>query len=66
MNNRAAHRLAIAARLLHLPEHTDVLDHINAMPQAERDHLRGLVDWVEDYEREEEQRQKKKPCAYGS
>ena len=30
------------------------MQHINAMPPDEREELRGLVDWVEDYENYEQ------------
>lgn len=54
---RAAHRLVIAARLMALPAGANVMDRIRALPPLEREHLRGLVDWVEDYERTEQQAQ---------
>ena len=47
---RAEQRLEIARRLLKLPEGANVMQHINAMPPVEREELRGLVDWVEEYE----------------
>lgn len=52
-NHRASQRLEIARRLQKLPEGADVMKHINAMPNEERDTLRGLVDWVEEYENAE-------------
>lgn len=50
--NRGEHRLQIAARLLTLPAENgaDALARIKAIPKPEADHLRGLVDWVEEYE----------------
>jgi hypothetical protein len=51
---RAEQRLEIARRLLRLPEGSDVMQRINAMPPDEREELRGLVDWVEDYENYEQ------------
>lgn len=51
---RAKQRLEIARRLLRLPEGANVMQHINAMPPDEREELRGLVDWVEDYENYEQ------------
>lgn len=47
---RGEQRLEIARRLLRLPKGADVMKRINAMPPDEREELRGLVDWVEDYE----------------
>lgn len=41
--------------LLSLPEGTDVLAHLQRLPAAEREHARGLVDWVEEYERTEQE-----------
>lgn len=51
---RAEQRLEIASRLLRLPKGADVMKRINAMPPDEREELRGLVDWVEDYENYEQ------------
>ena len=55
MNGRAIRRLGIAAGLA--PDLTGdaagVLEKINAMPALERQKLKELVDWVEDYERHE-------------
>lgn len=51
---RVEQRLEIARRLLRLPEGSDVMQRINAMPPDEREELRGLVDWVEDYENYEQ------------
>lgn len=51
---RAEQRLEIARRLLSLPEGSDVMQHINAMPPDKREELRGLVDWVEEYENYEQ------------
>ena len=51
---RAEHRLAIARNLLGLPpKGVDVMIAINRLPPAERERLRGQVDWVEAYEIEE-------------
>ena len=55
-NPRAAHRLEIARRLLNLPEGTDVLAHLQRLPAAEREATRGRVDWVEEYERTEQEK----------
>lgn len=48
MLKRGDRRLAIAGKLMGWP--SNVLERINKMQEAEREHLRGLVDWVEDYE----------------
>lgn len=50
---RAEQRLLIAGKLLKLPKDADVMAHINSMEQSKREHLRGLVDWVEQYENQE-------------
>ena len=50
MTPRAARRLEVAAGLMGWPAGSDVLALIAALQVGERDHLRGLVDWVEDYE----------------
>lgn len=47
---RGAQRLEIARRLIKLANGANVMRHIDAMPQDERETLRGLVDWVEEYE----------------
>jgi hypothetical protein len=52
---RGEQRLEIARKLTKLPEGADVMKHIEAMPPEEREHLRGLVDWVEEYENHETQ-----------
>lgn len=59
-NQRATHRLVIAARLLHHRGLTvdvlgdafcpAVLHLIQALNEIRRERLRGLVDWVEAYE----------------
>ena len=54
MNSRAVRRLAIARGLLHLAANVDVLTHIRSFSQDRQNELRGLVDWVEDYGREEQ------------
>jgi len=54
MLDRAAHRLEIARRLMRLDEGADVLGHIRALPAEKREHLRGLVDWVDEYEKYEQ------------
>lgn len=54
MLERGANRLEIARRLLKLPQDECVLSHIMAMPKNEQEHLRGLVDWVEEYEKHEQ------------
>jgi hypothetical protein len=48
---RAQRRLELASGLMGWPAGSDVLALIRALPAPERNHLRGLVDWVEDYER---------------
>ena len=53
MLERGANRLEIARKLLKLPQAENVLAHIMAMPRIEQEHLRGLVDWVEEYEKHE-------------
>lgn len=50
---RAEQRIEIARRLMKLPEGADVMIHINAMQDDDRETLRGLVDWVEEYENAE-------------
>lgn len=50
---RAEHRLAIARDLLGLPASADVLAAINHLPVADRENLRGQVDWVESYDNAE-------------
>lgn len=47
---RASHRLEIARRLMRMEEGADVLGRIKSLPAEKRDHLRDLVDWVEEYE----------------
>jgi len=50
--DRGQRRLIIAGRLMR-PEAKDAaeaLERIKAMPKAEADALREMVDWVEDYE----------------
>lgn len=51
--DRGQQRLEIARRLLSLPDDADVLAAINKLPHDRREHLRGLVDWVEEYEANE-------------
>ncbi len=46
---RGEYRIEIARGLLGLPAGADVMKAINEKPVDEREHLRGLVDWVEDY-----------------
>lgn len=50
---RAEQRLLIAGNLMKLPKDADVMAKINIMEPAKREHLRGLVDWVEQYENQE-------------
>lgn len=50
---RAEHRLAIARGLLDLAPDAEVMPVIDALPDRQREQLRGLVDWVEDYDRED-------------
>lgn len=52
--SRADRRLEMARKLLGLPDGVDVLKHIKGLPKDRQDYLRGLVDWVEEYERYEE------------
>ena len=51
MKSRGAYRLELARKMLKLPAGTDTLSHIKALPESEQEHLRGLVDWVEDYDK---------------
>lgn len=53
-----AHRYDIARKLMRLPDTAegqpaDVRAYIKMLPPKEREYWRGLVDWVEDYERAE-------------
>lgn len=48
--SRASRRLEIARRLMRMEEGDDVLGRIKSLPAEKRDHLRDLVDWVEEYE----------------
>lgn len=48
---RADFRLQTAARLMKLPEGADTMAEINKLTDAEKERLKGLVDWVEEYER---------------
>lgn len=50
---RAEHRLDIARGLLDLADVADVMPAINSLPDHDREELRGLVDWVEAYDRED-------------
>jgi hypothetical protein len=52
---RGQQRLEIAKRLMKWPDDADVMERIEALTVEEREHLRGLVDWVEEYERHEQQ-----------
>ena len=47
---RGVHRLEIARGLMGLRADVDVLSAISGFPKATREELRGLVDWVEDYD----------------
>lgn len=51
MSSRGVRRLEIARKLASLPEGSDVMEYIGGLPYKDREHLRGLVDWVEEYER---------------
>lgn len=51
--SRASRRLEIARRLMRMEEGADVLGRIKSLPTEKRDHLRDLVDWVEEYEKHE-------------
>ena len=55
MSSNFSPRLEIARKLLNLPQGADVMKHIEAMKPEDRAHLRGLVDWVEEYEKHEKQ-----------
>jgi len=48
---RAEFRLQTAARLMKLPEGADTMAEINKLSDAEKERLKGLVDWVEEYEK---------------
>lgn len=48
--SRASRRLEIARRLMRMEEGDDVLGRIKSLPAEKRDHLRDLVDWIEEYE----------------
>lgn len=48
--SRASRRLEIARRLMRMEEGADVLGRIKSFPPEKRDHLRDLVDWIEEYE----------------
>jgi len=50
---RAEHRLAIARGLLDLAPDAEVMTAIDSLPPAQRERLRGLVDWVEAYDNED-------------
>lgn len=47
---RAKARLEIARGLLDLSPDADVMKAIDRLPPAEREKLRGHVNWVEDYD----------------
>lgn len=46
-------RYKLAQAMLGLPDVAETKSAIKAMSPERRDHLRALVDWVEDYERHE-------------
>jgi hypothetical protein len=50
---RAEHRLSIARGLLGLTPDADIMEAIDCLPPAQREQLRGHVDWVEDYDLED-------------
>lgn len=50
---RAEHRLSIARGLLDLTADADVMPVIDSLPETQRERLRGLVDWVEQYDIED-------------
>lgn len=66
LGRRAKHRLRLAGALLHRPGLTPealgeefyrrVLHTLDALGEDHRDRLRAMVDWVEAYEQEEQQR----------
>ena len=45
-----AYRLEVARKLMRLPVGADTQKVIREMQPIERERLRGLVDWVEDYD----------------
>jgi hypothetical protein len=47
---RAEHRLDIARGLLDLAPGAEVMEAIDSLPSRQREELRALVDWVEDYD----------------
>jgi hypothetical protein len=47
---RQVARLEYARNLAKQPVGTDMKQFINTMNPADREHLRGLVDWVEEYD----------------
>jgi hypothetical protein len=49
--NRNKRRLHIASGLLKCEQGADVLSIIRGMPESERERLRSMVDWVEEYEK---------------
>lgn len=48
---RSIVRLELARKLEHLPKGADMRLHIRMLPSERREHLRALVDWVQDYEK---------------
>ena len=58
ISDRGKHRLRLAARFLRQEEHrfdganfyTMVIKAISGLDQEVQEHLRGLVDWIEEYE----------------
>lgn len=62
LNERAKHRLRLAARFLRLEGqrfnkgefYAEVLDCIKSLNLMQQERLRGLVDWMEEYEIEEQ------------
>ncbi len=62
MNERAKHRLRLAARFLRLEGqrfnngefYAEVLDCIKSLNLMRQERLRGLVSWMEEYEIEEQ------------
>ena len=51
---RSILRLEIARRLEHLPAGANMRLHIKMLKPSRREHLRALVDWVQEYEKYQE------------
>lgn len=74
LNQRAKHRLRLAARLLRLEGqrfnegefYAEVLGCIKTLNLMQQERLRGLVDWMEEYEIEEQKIFGKQPRSRAS